>query len=114
LSRPARAWRLVHVAWSAAQLAGLGVIWHAALTGRRGRLVRPSVGFLLLEGAGLVVGRGNCPAARFQSRCGDPVPLFELALSPRAAKLAVPVLALVSVGGLVALAARPAVPRARD
>jgi len=98
----------MHGAWSVLQLAGLGVIWHAAVTRRRGPLLRPAVGFLLVEGAGLAVGRGNCPAARFQVRWGDPVPLFELVLSPTAAKLAVPMLALVSMGGLVALAARPA------
>ncbi len=39
---------------------------------------------------------------------GDPVPLFELVLSPRAAKRAVPVLGAVAAAGIAALA-RPGV-----
>jgi hypothetical protein len=41
-----------------------------------------------------------------QHRLGDQVPMFELALPPRAAKAAVPVLAVVAIVGLV-LALRP-------
>ncbi len=37
---------------------------------------------------------------------GDPVPFFELVLPPRAAKAAIPVLAGVSVAGVVALVLR--------
>jgi hypothetical protein len=103
----ARAWRLLHAAWSVAQLAALANIWWAALTRRRGPRLRASVGFLLVEGAGLVVGRGNCPAGAIQARWGDPVPFFELVLPPRAAKAAVPILAVISVAGLTLLALRP-------
>jgi hypothetical protein len=66
-----------------------------------------SVAFLGVEGAALVVGRGNCPAGRLQAEWGDPVPFFELLLPPRAAKAAVPILAAISVAGLVAIALRP-------
>jgi hypothetical protein len=55
----------------------------------------------------LVIGRGNCPLGPFQARLGDPVPLFELVLPPRAAKAAVPVLAAVTAAGLVALVVLP-------
>ena len=41
-----------------------------------------------------------------QRRLGDPVPMFELLLPPRAAKAAVPVLAAVAALGL-GLALRP-------
>jgi hypothetical protein len=44
----------------------------------------------------------------FQRRLGDPVPLFELVLPPRAAKAAVPVLAAFAVAGIGAVIIRPA------
>jgi hypothetical protein len=110
LGMRARAWRLVHAASSVAQLAALGDIWRSAMTRRRGPRLRLSVGFLLLEGAGLVLGRGNCPAGGLQEQWGDPVPFFELLLPPRAAKAAVPILAAISLAGLGLLLARP--PRA--
>ena len=62
--------------------------------------------FLLAEGAGLVVGRGDCPMGSIQAEWGDPVPFFELVLPPRAAKAAVPILAAVSLAGITALALR--------
>lgn len=112
LGTRARVWRAVHAAWSVAQLAALADIWRAAITRRRRRRFALSVGFLLLEGAGLVVGRGNCPAGALQARWGDPVPFFELVLPPRAAKAAVPGLALVSLAGIALVAARR--PEARE
>ncbi len=88
------------------QLASLGYLWWCALTGRRDRLLDISIGALVVEGAALVVGRGDCPMGPFQHRLGDPVPMFELVLSPRAAKAAIPVLTGVSVAGLLALVIR--------
>jgi hypothetical protein len=41
-----------------------------------------------------------------QQQWGDPVPLFELVLPPRAARAAVPVLLVVSLLGLVLLGLR--------
>jgi hypothetical protein len=107
LGRRARLWRLLHATWSVAQLGCLGYIWACALTGRRNRPLWASVAFLLTEGAALVVGRGDCPVGQLQAEWGDPVPFFELVLPPRAAKAAVPVLAVVSVSAIVALALRP-------
>jgi len=89
------------------QLASLGYVWGCALTGRRDRLLGAAVGFLGAEGAALIVGRGNCPLGPFQERLGDPVPLFELVLPPRAAKAAIPILAAVTVAGLGALLILP-------
>jgi hypothetical protein len=102
----ARAWRLVHAAWSVAQLSALATIWRAAITGRRSPSVWAMVAFLAAEGAGLAVGRGDCPMGELQARWGDPVPFFELALPPRAARAAVPLLGLVSVAGICALVVR--------
>ena len=59
-----------------------------------------------VEGAALIVGHGDCPVGPMQAEWGDPVPFFELVLPRRAAKAAVPVLAVVSVAGIVALALR--------
>ena len=96
----------MHASWSVAQLACLGYIWASALTGRRSRRLWASVAFLCVEGAALIIGRGDCPVGPLQSEWGDPVPFFELVLPPRAAKAAVPVLAIVSVAGIAALALR--------
>lgn len=74
---------------------------------RRDRYLWASVVFLLVQGVFLVIGRGNCPFGPFQRRLGDPVPMFELVLPPRAAKAAIPVLLLVSVAGMIAAALRP-------
>ena len=103
----ARAWRLAHAAWSAAQLTSLAYLWWSAARRRRTRRLGLVVGFLVAEGAGLAVGRGNCPMGRQQAKWGDPVPFFELVLPPRAAKAAVPVLAVVTVLGIAGVVLRP-------
>jgi hypothetical protein len=89
-----------------AQLGALAHIWLSALRGRRGPLLWASVAFLVAEGAGLIVGRGDCPMGRLQAQWGDPVPFFELVLPPRAARTAVPVLAVFSLAGIGALIVR--------
>jgi len=102
----AKAFRIAHAGWGIVGMASLGYIWLSAVTRRRDRLLTASVVFLSLEGAALVVGRGNCPFGPLQTRLGDPVPLFELVLPPRAAKAAIPALVLASVCGMVAVAVR--------
>jgi hypothetical protein len=106
LGRQAKAWRVAHAAWSVAQLAGLGYIWSSAIRRRRSGWLWAFVALLLGEGAALAVGRGNCPMGRLQAQWGDPVPFFELVLPPRAAKAAVPALAIVSLAALAALVLR--------
>lgn len=107
LGRRARAFRVVHTAWSVAGLASLGYIWACALTRRRDRRLAASVAFLSLEGAGLAIGRGDCPMGAKAEEWGDPVPFFELVLPPLAAKAAVPILAGLTIGGFLAIAIRP-------
>ena len=102
----AKVFRIAHVAWGAAALTALAYIWACAIERRRGRALWASVAFLLIQGAALLVGRGNCPFGPFQRDLGDPVPMFELALPPRAAKAAIPILFLVTVAGMVALLIR--------
>ena len=107
LSGRARAFRLLHTLWAIASTGSLAYVWACAAMRRRDRLLAGSIVFLGLEGAALVVGRGNCPFGPLQRRLGDPVPLFELVLPPRAAKAAIPVLAAVTVAGFAAVAVRP-------
>lgn len=111
LGRGARLFRIAHGVWGALNLAGLAWIWRSVVVRRRDRVAYASAALLGAEGVALVIGRGNCPFGPFQSRLGDPVPMFEWLLPPRAAKAAIPVLAAISVAALAGLVLRP--PRAR-
>ena len=107
LGARARAFRVAHAGFSVLQLASLGYVWFCAATRRRDRVLTASSAALLIEGAALWVGRGDCPFGPFQAKLGDPVPLFELLLPKRAAKAAIPVLLVVAVAGLVGVVLRP-------
>jgi hypothetical protein len=98
------AFRTAHAAISAAFLLAIGYVWWCAITGRRGRLLRTAVAALASEGLVVVVNHGDCPLGGLQERLGDPVPLFELVLSPRAARRAVPALGAVTIAGIALLA----------
>ena len=95
---------MFHTSIAVVDLAGLGYVWTCAFRKRRDRLLGVSVAALLIEGAALIIGRGNCPLGPLQTKLGDPVPLFELVLPPRAAKAAVPILATISVAGISVVA----------
>jgi hypothetical protein len=101
------AWRAAHGLIAAAFLTSIGYVWWCALSGRRGRFLRPAIAALVGEGALVVANRGDCPLARLGDGIGDPVPLFELVLSPRAARLAVPTLGVLTAAGLGLLANAP-------
>jgi hypothetical protein len=107
LGTGARGYRVAHAVFSVLQLGALAYVWGCAVRRRRDRLLTASVAALLLEGVAVVVGRGDCPLAPLQERLGDPIPLFELVLPKRAAKAAVPVLAIVAIGGMATLVMRP-------
>jgi hypothetical protein len=104
MSPAALAFRLVHTAIASAFLLAIGYVWWCALTGRRGPLLRVAVTALVGEGVVVVANHGDCPLGPLQDRLGDPVPLFELLLSPRAARRAVPVLGAVAAAGIALLA----------
>ena len=106
LSRAALAFRAAHAAIAAQQLLAIAYVWWCALTGRRGRLLRAAAASLIGEGVLVAANRGDCPLGGLQKRLGDPVPLFELALSTRAAKRAVPTLGTIAAAGLALLAVR--------
>ena len=103
----AKAFRAAHVVWGVVALGALVHIWASAVRRRRGATAWAAVAFLLVQGFALVIGRGDCPFGPFQRRLGDPVPMFELVLPPRAAKAAIPVLFIIAVAGIVALLLRP-------
>lgn len=106
LKPSAKAFRVAHAAFAFVSLSSLAYIWLSAATRRRDRLLAGSLAVLLFEAVALVIGRGDCPFGPAQARLGDPVPLFELVLPPRAAKAAIPVLTGISVVGIMAAAAR--------
>ena len=109
LRRRAKAFRVGHAGLGIVELSCLAYIWMCALTRRRDRLLRAALVVLAAQGAGMVIGRGNCPLGPLQRRLGDPEPLFELIFPPRAARAVFPVLLAVTLGGVLALALRPAV-----
>ena len=99
-------WRAAHGLVAIGFLASIGYVWWCALTGRRGPLLRPAITALVCEGVVVIANRGNCPLGPVGDRIGDPVPLFELVLSRRAARRAVPTLGVVTAAGVGLLAAR--------
>jgi hypothetical protein len=107
LPRRAVAFRIAHVIWGIVELGALAHVWGSALLRHRDRCLWASMTLLLVQGVALVAGRGNCPFGPVQRQLGDPVPMFELVLPPRAAKAAIPVLFVVAVAGMVAVLLRP-------
>jgi hypothetical protein len=108
LSPAAVSFRAVHGAIAIAFLLAIVHVWWCALTRRRDGVLRLAVVGLVAEGAFVTANRGDCPLGGLQERLGDRVPLFELVLSPSAARRAVPVLgAVTSVGMLLLWRRRP-------
>ena len=106
LSRAAMAFRAAHAAIAVEQLLAIAYVWWCALSGRRDRLLRIAAATLIGEGVLVSANRGDCPLGGLQDRLGDPVPLFELVLSTRAAKRAVPTLGAITAAGLVLVVVR--------
>jgi hypothetical protein len=106
LSRAALAFRTLHAAIAIEMLLAIAYVWWCALRGRRDYLLRIAAASLFGEGVVVAANHGDCPLGGLQERLGDPVPLFELVLSPRAAKRAVPTLGAITAAGLALLMAR--------
>jgi hypothetical protein len=106
LTPAAAAFRAAHGAIAAAFLFAIAHVWWCALTGRRGPVLRAAIVALTTEGTLVAANGGNCPLGGLQGRMGDPVPLFELVLSPPAARRAVPVLGAIAAAGIALVAAR--------
>jgi hypothetical protein len=103
----AKAFRVAHVLAGVVNMSALGYVWLSAARRTRDKALAASVAALSAEGLALVVGRGDCPFGPFQASLGDPVPMFELFLPPRAAKAAIPILTGVALAGFAAVALRP-------
>ena len=99
----ARTLRVGHGVLAGIEIGCLGYVWTCAVTRRRNRLLGAALLVLSAQGVGLVIGHGNCPLGPLQRRWGDPIPLIELVLPPRAAKAAVPVVAAATLAGVLAL-----------
>jgi hypothetical protein len=99
-------WRAGHGLIAIGFLTSIGYVWWCALTGRRGTWLRRATIALAAEGILVVANRGDCPLGRLGELVGDPVPLFELGLPPRAARRAVPALGVVTAVGLGVTALR--------
>ena len=106
LSRAALAFRTFHAAIAVEMLLAIAYVWWCALRGRRDPLLRIAAASLIGEGVVVATNHGDCPLGGLQERLGDPVPLFELVLAPRAAKRAVPTLGAITAAGLALLMVR--------
>ena len=106
LNTGAKAVRIGHIGVAVVGLGSLVYVWVCALTGRRDRLLAASCIALSVQGVAILIGCGNCPLGPLQQRLGDPDPLFELVLPPRAAKAAFRVLLPVALSGIILLALR--------
>ena len=106
LSPAARLLRLAHTVITAVFLLAIADVWWCALSGRRGRLLRVAMASLTAEAALVGANHGDCPLGGLQQRVDDPVPLFELVLSPAAARRAVPVLGGIAGTGIAVVAWR--------
>jgi hypothetical protein len=100
LSMAARAFRGLHGLIAVVFLLAIVYVWWCALTGRRERWLRAAVAALVIEGVLVTANREDCPLGGLQDPLGDPLPLFELVLSPSAARRAVPVLGAVTAAGI--------------
>ena len=100
------AFRAFHAGIAVEMLLAIAYVWWCALSSRRGRLLSVAAASLIREGVLVAANHGDCPLGGFQDRLDDPVPLFELLLSPRAAKRAVSTLGAITAAGLVLLAVR--------
>ena len=98
--------RVAHGLVSAVFLVCIALVYVGAWRGEAGTITLVAVAALVTEGALVVLSGGNCPLGPALRRLGDDTPFFELLLPPRAAKLAIPVLAAVTTLGIVLLAAR--------
>jgi hypothetical protein len=96
MTRPMVFFRVFHVAIAVEMLLAIAYVWWYALSGRRRRLLHIAAASLIGEGMLISVNGGNFPLGGLQERIGDPVPLFELVVSPRAAKQAGPTLGAIT------------------
>ena len=106
LSPAALAFRSAHAAITGGFLIAIAYVWWCAFTRRRDRWLHLAVGSLIAKGLLVTANHGDCPLGPIQERVGDPDPLFELVLSPTAARRAVPLLGILAIAGITLLTRR--------
>ena len=93
--------RVVHGAFAVYFILCLGYLYVAAIMGRFDLWLGLALVSLGLEGlAVFVLNNGDCPLIHIQRRLGDDKPFFEIFLSPRVAKQAIPFFAVLTWVGL--------------
>jgi hypothetical protein len=98
--------RVVHGLITLVFLSCIAAVYVAAWRGSVDALTVAALAALGLEFVLVAASGGNCPLGPFLRRLGDEKPFFELLLSPRAAKAAVPLLGAVALLGGAMLAVR--------
>src|SRR5512133_1072189 len=102
-SRIVLASRVAHGLISLLFLSCITAIYVGAWRGKAGAVTIAALAALCAEGLLVALSGGNCPLGPILRKLGDEKPFFEIFLPPRAAELAVPVLAAVSVLGALLL-----------
>jgi len=92
--------RAFHAAIAVEMLLAIAYVWWYALSGRRRRLLHIAAASLIGEAMLISVNGGDFPLSGLQERLGEPVPLFERVVSPRAAKRAAPTQGAITSGTL--------------
>jgi hypothetical protein len=100
MTRPMVFFRTFHAAITVEMLLAIAYVWWYAMSGRRRRLLHIAAAALIGEGMLISANGGDFSLGGLQERLGDPVPLFELVVSPRAAKRAAPKLGAITSGTL--------------
>src|SRR5215208_4535483 len=90
MTRSMMFFRAFHGAIVVEMLLAIAYVWWYALSVRRRRLLHIAAASLIGEGMLISANGGNFPLGELQERLADRVPLFELVVSPRAAKRAAP------------------------
>jgi hypothetical protein len=98
--------RVAHGLISILFLGCIATIYLGAWRGHADSLTLAAVAALALECVLVLASGGNCPLGPALRKVGDDTPFFELFLSRRAARLAVPTLGAVAVIGAALLALR--------
>src|SRR5512133_755965 len=98
--------RMAHGLVSLLVVSCIAAIYLGAWRGKADAVTITALAALCVEGVLVLLSGGNCPLGPLLRRLGDETPFFELFLAPRAAKLAIPILAAVCMLGAVLLAIR--------
>ena len=99
--------RIIHGLFALFFITCILYIYFAAITGHFTFYVVVAIGSLVLEGVMVfLLNKGDCPLIHVQRRIGDETPFFELFLSKKTAKKAVPFFLVVTIVGLLFLTIR--------